>query len=501
MNFDAWFAASKTGLEKIARRRGLAYILFELLQNAWDTGAKEVKVTFTIVEGRARCDMTVEDDDPDGFKDLTHAWTLFAESEKKKDPGKRGKFNFGEKLVLSVCESAEIVTTTGNVRFDDEGRHVGRKRTEKGSVFHGRVKMTRDELGEVMAAARRLIPPPGVVTTINGEPLHARDRLKEFEASLQTEVADDEGYLVSRQRKTQVHVYSALLRDGEGASSGWLYEMGIPVCLTGDQWDVDIQQKVPVNLERNAVSDSYLRAVRVFVVNETFDQLKPEDASSLAVQAALTDYRVKPEAVATVLTHQFGEKRAFFDPSDLEANNRLVERGYTIIPTRAFSKEARAVIKEKDPVGTRPSGQILPTPKPYSDDPNADPARFIPEGEWTAHLRAMATYATEYGWKLIGKAVRVRFEKGRMTADWGANYGGGDLTFNYDRLGQSWFEQGPRESVNELLIHEFAHELEGNHLSDKFYRALQKLGAKSTDLAFSKPEFFRQHNYKATRQD
>jgi hypothetical protein len=500
MNVDEWFAASKTGLEKIARRRGLAYILFELLQNAWDTGAKVVKVTFTVVEGRARCDMTVEDDDPDGFKNLTHAWTLFAESEKKTDPSKRGKFNFGEKLVLSVCESAEIVSTTGNVRFDDEGRHVGRKRTERGSVFQGRVKMTREELGDVMAAARRLIPPPGVVTTINGEPLRPRDRVKEFESTLQTEVANEEGFLVSRQRKTNVHVYKALLQDDDGAPNGWLYEMGIPVCPTGDQWDVDIQQKVPVNIERNAVSESYLRTVRVGIVNEMFDQLKPEDATSLAVQAALTDDRITPEAVATVLTHQFGEKRALFDPSDPEANRRLVAQGYTIIPTRAFSKEARAVIKNKDPHGTRPSGQILPTPKPYSDDPNAAPARFIPESDWTPALRAMATYATEYGWKLIGKAVSVRFEKGRMTDDWGANYGAATLTFNYDRLGVSWFEQGPRESVNELLIHEFAHELEGNHLSDKFYRALQKLGAKSTNLAFANPDFFRQHGYAATRQ-
>ena len=154
-----WFAGSKKGLEKIARRRGLSYVIFELVQNAWDTGAKEVKMTFEVVEGRPLCWVRIEDDDPDGFKDLAHAWTLFAESEKKNDPEKRGRFNLGEKLVLALCQEAEITSTKGNVRFDDEGRHVGRKRREKGTLFEGLVKMRRDELTELIVAARRLIPP------------------------------------------------------------------------------------------------------------------------------------------------------------------------------------------------------------------------------------------------------------------------------------------------------------------------------------------------------
>ena len=102
-----WFQTSKTGLAKIARRRGLAYVLLELVQNAWDTGAKNVEVKFKPVDGRPAIDIFVTDDDPDGFKNLSHAWTLFAESDKKIDPQKRGKFNMGEKLVLAVCESAQ----------------------------------------------------------------------------------------------------------------------------------------------------------------------------------------------------------------------------------------------------------------------------------------------------------------------------------------------------------------------------------------------------------
>ena len=490
---DSWLVADKKGLEKIARRRGLTYVLAELLQNVWDTAAKEAGVTFEPVEGRPLCDLTVTDDDPDGFVDLSHAWTLFAESAKKGNPEKRGRFNFGEKLVLAVCESAEIVSTTGSVHFDDGGRRVGRRRTEKGSVFRGRLRMTREELETVLADALRLIPPENVRTTINGVVLAPRKPLKSFECTLPTEIAVADGYLATRQRATRVDIHEALDR----TPNGWLYEMGIPVCPTGDQWDINVAQKIPVNLERRSVSAGYLRSVRVFVLNEMFADLKPGDAASPAVQDALGDERVKPEAVQAVLTQQYGDKRAVFDPSDPEANRRLVADGYTVIPGGALSKDAWANVRRAG--AALPSGQIRPTPKPYSNDPNAAMADFIPESKWTAAMRSMAEFSCEYGWKLTGHAIRVRFEKGRMTAEWAANYGQGDLTFNYDRLGASWFECGPREAVLSLLIHEFAHEFEGNHLSTDFYHAIQKLGAKSTELALRDPDFFLRLGYRTGR--
>jgi hypothetical protein len=493
-----WFEGSKKGLEKIARRRGLSYVLFELVQNAWDTGAREVSVTFVPVEGRPLVDMVVRDDDPDGFKDLTHAWTLFAESERKCDPEKRGRFNLGEKLVLAVCESAEITSTKGTVRFDDEGRTVGRKRTESGSVFHGRVRMMRTELNSVLASARELIVPTGLTTTIDGERLAERVPLKTFEASLQTEVANEEGFLTARTRKTIVRVYSALMRtdpEGETRRFGYLYEMGIPVCPTGDQWDVEIMQKVPVNLERNAVSESYLRTVRVFTLNEMYDQLKSEDAATPAVQDALTDERCKAEAVNVVLTYQFGEKRAVMDPSDPEANNRLVAEGYTLISGNAFSRSAWENIRSSG--AARPSGQIMPTPKPYSSDPDAPARKLLPESEWTDGMRNLAGYIEDVAMKLIKRHVRVTIDKGRIGAGWAACYGSGELTFNLASVGYDFFEHGPDARVNALLIHELAHEMEENHLSDGFYKALQKFGAALTELALRDPELFRRHGWKA----
>jgi len=70
----------------------------------------------------------VEDDAPDGFKDLSHAFTLFASSSKKSNPEQRGRFNLGDKLVLAISDEVTIRTTKGGIRRDADGRHNLRSR-------------------------------------------------------------------------------------------------------------------------------------------------------------------------------------------------------------------------------------------------------------------------------------------------------------------------------------------------------------------------------------
>lgn len=109
-----WFTVDKAGLAKLLEKKGKAFALFELIQNAWDTDARKVRVKVEPIPGRPLATLYVEDDHPEGFKNMAHAFTLFAESEKKGDPSKRGRFNLGEKLVLALCERAEIISTKGS---------------------------------------------------------------------------------------------------------------------------------------------------------------------------------------------------------------------------------------------------------------------------------------------------------------------------------------------------------------------------------------------------
>ena len=212
-----WFNVDNAGLAKLLARRGKEFIVFELVQNAWDQNVTRVEITLTKQPGARDALLRVEDDDPEGFSNLTHSFTLFANSDKKSNVQQRGRFNLGEKLVIAMCRKAEILTTTGGVKFDETGRHTLHRKRERGSVFEGQIKLTNDELKECCNAVVRLIPPGGIVTTFNGAPLPARQPLTIFTAPLPTEISDEEGNLKRTTRKTDVRVFE--LREGE---VGWL---------------------------------------------------------------------------------------------------------------------------------------------------------------------------------------------------------------------------------------------------------------------------------------
>src|SRR5437660_867906 len=118
-----WFDVDRTGLGKQAEEQGKGRLVGELIQNALDeAGVTRVEITLSPVPGRPLADLAVEDDSPEGFRNLADAYTLFAESYKRTNPEKRGQFNLGEKLVIACCETASISTTKGTVVFDPSER-------------------------------------------------------------------------------------------------------------------------------------------------------------------------------------------------------------------------------------------------------------------------------------------------------------------------------------------------------------------------------------------
>jgi hypothetical protein len=105
-------------------------------------------------------------------------------------------------------------------------------------------------------------------------------------------------------------------------------------------------------------------------------------------------------------------------------------------------------------------------------------------------MRQVAVYASAIGMHLLGCHVTVNMAR---EPDWpyGATYGKGRLTFNLSRCGRRFFEQGITDDVNRLLVHEFAHHYEADHLSERYYDALADLGARLARLALNTPDLFR----------
>jgi hypothetical protein len=479
-----WFDVDRDGLGRQAQQYGKGRLVGELVQNALDeAGVTSIGITLAPVPGRPLADLAVEDDSPEGFKDLSHAYTLFADSYKRANPEQRGQYNFGEKLVLAVCECASISTTKGTVVFDKGGRvERPRQKRERGSVFEGRIRMTREEFPQVCDYLRSLLLPEGVTVTFNGDRLLPRKPVHTFEAGLETLVGDEGGVMRVRVRKTRVSVYEA--RPGEVPS---LYEMGLPVVETGDKWHVSVGQKVPLNRDRDNVKPSFLRTVRTLVLNETHDRLTEEDANAVWVRQASSDPDCSVEAIGEVLDLRFGEKRAAYDPTDPEANKAWVARGGTLVYGSMLSGQEWRKAKEAGAI--QPAGRLCPTAKPYSQDPDADPADLVPEANWTDAIKNIAAYARFLAEELMG--VKLAVSVVRTANNFLACYGAGRLDFNLFHLGPNWFEQGVTEEVDRLLIHEFGHKYSGDHLSEEYHEALCRLGARLKRLALEKPDAIR----------
>ena len=171
------FEVDVDGLKQLVAKRGKSFILFELYQNARDQNVTSIAVTFERV-GNIQYRLFIEDDDPEGFADLSHAYTLFAPSVKKDRPDKSGLFNLGEKLVIACCSEATILSTTGGIRFDAEGRHKLRQRRQVGSSFEGFINITLDEFEQACREFRAVIPKDGVSVTFNGQVIGHRTALK-----------------------------------------------------------------------------------------------------------------------------------------------------------------------------------------------------------------------------------------------------------------------------------------------------------------------------------
>jgi hypothetical protein len=465
-----WFEVNKQGLAKLLERRGKEFVLYELIQNAWDQNVKGVNVTLKPIEGQPYCTLVVTDDDPEGFKDLSHAFTLFAESTKKGDAEKRGRFNLGEKLVLALCRSAEILTTTGGVRFDADGRTATRQKTNMGSMFRGEIRMTREEYAEVCEKVKTLLPPAGIDTYFNAKLLEQRAAVALADVSLPTEIANEEGVLRRTRRNTTIAIFEP--RAGETAM---LYEMGIPVVETGDKYHVNVYQKVPLNMDRDNVTPAYLREIRTAVLNATAQKLSPSDLlNDRWIRDGAADETVDGDAMARVMDLRFGPKRVIYDPSDLEANKTAVSQGYTVIHGSMLSGAEWDNVKRLELA--KPAGQVTPTPKPF--DPNGRKLKVIPPEEWDFKLRRRVEAVKFLAKRLMYADISVVIAN---DSEWGfvGAYGREDqrLTVNLAKIPRFATEDRISEATLEFLLHEFGHQF-GGHLDAEYHDAICRLGAR-----------------------
>jgi hypothetical protein len=461
-----WFSVDKEGLKALQQGKPKTFIIRELVQNAFDENIGKCILNIRHENRKIKLDIT--DDSPEGFRDIRHAYTLFADTHKRRDPEKRGRFNSGEKFSFSICDRIELRTTKGALLFDRNGRHASRNKTAAGTIIRAELTGTQEELAELLVYAKSLLVPKGIRFEVNGERIISKEPFKVSTVELYTEF-EENGTFRKTVRKTELEIYE---KDGKA----YLYEMGLPVCEIDCQFSVNVKQKVPLSIDRETVSQAYLQDVFAEVLNLTHGIIEPEQASDMWVREATRDERASKEALDDVVHKRFGEKVCVANPFDPHSIDEALSHGYKVVSGSELSKEEWANIK---------SAELMRS----SSDMFGMNSVSAPSIEPTADMRKVAAFAKKIAKRILGIELNVRFVRhSQMVA---AQYErlSNTMTFNVAKLGSGFFAETVSAPVINLVLHELGH-VGGSHTESGYHETLTKLGAELTIIALRDPLFF-----------
>jgi hypothetical protein len=461
----AWFEVSREGLKELQAGKPKHFIARELIQNAWDEQIKVCLFNASWEKGIAMIE--VVDDNPTGFRDITDAFILFKTTTKRSDPSKRGRFNIGEKQVLSMCEKAIISTTKGTVIFDKKGRVMLRLKKNSGSEIKVWVKMSENDLNEIVEIVKRYLVPEAIKFIVNGEVIKYHKPYKTIQITLGTE-NETNGVFTKTQRKTFVDIHKT--------NKAILYEMGLPVTEIDCQFSIDVQQKVPLSIDRDTVPVSYLKALYAEVLNVTYDDVEEDNSSNTWVRQAMADKRISGEAVKEVVEKRYGDKVVVANPFDPVANDDALAHGYNVIRGAELSKEEWANVRNANAIksSTQLFGRDFGTSIVYVPDEN---------------MLKVALLAKKIAKKLLDINLGVDF----YTSDditVLASFGNNQLSFNVTKLGKRFFDIPVSEEIIDLIVHELGHSA-GHHTEESYHKCITKMTGQLVMIALTDKSFYK----------
>ena len=440
------FAISDVGMRELHANREPSHLVKELIQNCFDE-TPDVTVCRVIIKPQQHngCDavlVRVEDDGP-GFANIADAWTLMGHTVKRKDPTKRGRFNMGEKELVSVAIEASIKTVGHTVEFPEGGSRVVKKnRRRSGTIVEALMPWTTEQAHELVERLGKFRP-TDCRLVINGSEVETREPVAVRRAPLNTVIYRPDG-VGSTRRITEIHMLDA------ADEECWLYEMGIPIQPITSPWDVDIQQKVPMPPNRDTVSEAYLTDVYAEVLNEVHEIMEREQFGEQWVKQAVQDPRVSPAAIASTVRGRYGDRVLLTSP-DANANMMASQEGYELVNPRSLSEVERVRFREDACLQTTHQvfGQERPRVTAHPPQPGSAQAAFA---RWVRDMAA-----------LCGLRPQVRFydEPGsNVLASCEMDSANPFMTFNAGRLGDEFFAApyGRIEQLD-LVIHELGHAL------------------------------------------
>ena len=470
MNSKSWFEVDKEGLKALQAGKPKHYVLRELIANAFDENIKICTVLTEFVgEKDGTVFIVVADDSPEGFKNLRDTFTLFGDSSKRRDTTKRGRFNLGDKLSIAISEYAKIKTTKGSVIFSEKGRTETNDKTDSGTIVDITLEMKEKEYNEMLKFIENYLPPKGIIFEVNHKRIDyvAPSFIVEDTLPTQNEI---DGQLRDTQRKTMIHIHKREIN--------FLYEMGIPVVEIDCDYSIDVQQKIPMSVDRESVKPSYLKQVYAIVLNKVIDDVQEEKSSESWIRIGSGAKNILETTMQKLVKKRFGDNVVVASPRDPIANDDAISKGFRVIQGREMSADEWDNIREHD--------LIKSSTEVFGKGNATDVESYDPDD----NMKKVANMAQKFAKEFWGIKIDVKFFTSKQ-ACMTAMYGNRVLSFNIAKLGKSFFENPLTEEQIALIIHELGHE-KGMHTEESYHKALTSMSAFLIMTALDNPEFFKE---------
>ena len=517
-----WLAISTEGFAAMNAARPPKHLIKELVQNALDSfpetasgspRAQEISRaqvgTIALNYGHHGGSFHVScRDDGCGITDLEDLRVVYL-THKTDSHRKRGRFGRGFKEALCIADEARVVSGHRTLAFlQENGRRISRLSEAPtplaGTEVHMRMPWGPETAEQLDAYFTQFLVPESLALIVNGRRIQHRSIAHWIEASLSSEIYDANSQSWKKPvRRTSIALVRALPHE-----TPTIYEMGIPVAAV--DWDMpfhcDVQQRVPMNPNRDAVSSGYPLKLHVACLPVLLEHMDEATLKQDWVGAA--GRRCDEDVQRQIIQRAFGENIARSVPKmgarqfDEDARDLGVQIINTVQTSGGFRDMLKALVPSAKEVVHRQEQQqdeqarsqaFVPSIAREEQDPRR---RWIEQWGGRERVERCLAFAAWFCQQLIDTCpIPQQQVRGQLTL----NPGGGDrlyahwssdnqLTLALDQP-CFWREPLGAEALM-VLIHEAAHAMNMHHGYD-FRKEQERLAGVAASLMLSRSDEIR----------